>query len=275
MTTKRLGSIVTHLVAVVACFIIAAPFLWMVSTSLKDPQELNLPTPTLVPHSLYLGNFSDVWVRSDFGIYFLNSVIIATATTLISVFLATMAGYAFARFALPGGKALLLGILATQMFPGILLAIPLYIVMRNLNLIDSRLSLVISYTSFALPFCIWMLRNYFLTVPRELDEAAMVDGCTQLSALWRVILPLARPGIAATSVFSFILAWDEFLYANTFINSADLRTVSIGLQSLIGQYSTNWGLLMAGTVIATVPIVIFFMFVQRNLTEVVGGSLKG
>jgi ABC-type glycerol-3-phosphate transport system permease component len=205
----------------------------------------------------------------------MNSVVVAISTTAISVSLATLSGYAFSRFRLPGGRTLLYGILATQMFPSILLVIPLFVIMRNLHLIDTLKSLVLTYVSFVLPFSVWMLRNFFRTIPRSLDEAAMVDGSTRLGALWRVILPMSLPGIAATAVFSMIVAWDEFLYANTFINSASHRTVSIGLQSLIGEYSTNWGQLTAGAVITTVPIVVFFMLIQRNLTQVLGGGVKG
>ncbi|MCA9880447.1 MAG: carbohydrate ABC transporter permease, partial [Thermomicrobiales bacterium] len=183
---------------------------------------------------------------------------------------------AFARFRLRGGKAILLGILATQMFPAILLAIPLYILIRNLGLLNSLVGLVLVYTTFALPFCVWMMRNYFLSIPRDLDESAMVDGATRLQALWSVVLPVAMPGIAATGIFSFILSWNEFLYANTFISSADLRTLPVGLQSLIGEFTTDWGLLMAGAVITTMPIVIIFFFVQRKLTQgLASGAVKG
>jgi ABC-type glycerol-3-phosphate transport system permease component len=261
--------------SIIACTALAFPFLWMISTSLKGPQELNDSNPSLVPRELVGDNYHDVVVQGHFGHYFLNSVVVATGTTILAVALACLSGYAFARFRLPGGKALLLGILATQMFPSILLAIPLYVTLRTLNLLDTHLGLILVYTTFALPFSVWMLRNYFMNIPRELDEAAMVDGCTRLQALWRVVLPMARPGIAAVAVFNLILAWDEFLYANTFLNTESKRTLSVGLQSLIGEFSTNWGLLMAGTVITAVPIVVLFMFFQRQLTQMVSGGVKG
>lgn len=265
-----------HLLALGVCCLLVAPFLWMLVTSLKGPQELALQYPTLVPRHPDPGNYARVLVQAGFGRYFLNSALVAVATTLISVALAALAGYAFARFRLPGGKALLLGILATQMFPGILLAIPLYGLLRDLRLLDSLPGLVLVYTTFALPFCVWMLRNYFLTVPRELEESALVDGCTRLSALWRVVLPVARPGIAATAIFSFILAWNEFLYANTFISSAEKRTLAVGLQSLIGEFTTDWGLLMAGAVVTTAPLVLAFLAVQRRLTQgLAAGAVKG
>ena len=277
-TSRRAArrALAKHLLALGACCLLAAPFLWMLVTSLKGPQELALQYPTLIPRHPDPGNYARVLVRAGFGRYFLNSALVAVATTLISVALAALAGYAFARFRLPGGKALLLGILATQMFPGILLAIPLYGLLRDLHLLDSLPGLVLVYTTFALPFCVWMLRNSFLTVPRELEESALVDGCSRLGALWRVVLPVALPGIAATAIFSFILAWNEFLYANTFISSAEKRTLALGLQSLIGEFTTDWGLLMAGAVVTTVPLVLAFLAIQRRLTQgLAAGAVKG
>lgn len=269
---RRVG---VPVLALAGCVLLVFPFLWMISTSLKGPAELNDHDPALIPHHVDTSSYHEVLVRASFGHYFLNSCVVAFGTTVLSVAVACLAGYAFARFRLPGGKALLLGILATQMFPSILLAIPLYVTLRSLHLLDSHLGLILVYTTFAVPFSVWMLRNYFLNVPRELDEAAMVDGCTRLQALWRVVLPMARPGIAAVAVFNIILAWDEFLYANTFLNTESKRTLSVGLQSLIGEYSTNWGLLMAGTVVTAVPIVVLFLFFQRSLTQMVGGAVKG
>jgi ABC-type glycerol-3-phosphate transport system permease component len=265
-----------HLLAAGASCLILAPFLWMISTSLKDPAEVVLRDPTIIPRSFATQNYVDAFNRGNFGRYLVNSVVVALAVTLLSLLLATLSGYAFARFRLFGGKAILLGILATQMFPAILLAIPLYILIRNLGLLNSLVGLVLVYTTFALPFCVWMMRNYFLSIPRDLDESAMVDGATRLQALRSVVLPVAMPGIAATGIFSFILSWNEFLYANTFISSADLRTLPVGLQSLIGEYTTDWGLLMAGAVITTMPIVIIFFFVQRRLTQgLASGAVKG
>jgi ABC-type glycerol-3-phosphate transport system permease component len=265
-----------HLLAAGACCLILAPFLWMISTSLKNPAEVVLRDPTIIPRSFAVENYVDVFRRGNFGRYFLNSVIVSLAVTVISVAIATLSGYAFARYRLPGGKAILLGILATQMFPAILLAIPLYILIRNLGLLNSLLGLILVYTSFALPFCVWMLRNYFLTIPKDLDESALVDGATRLQALRSVVLPVAMPGIAATGIFSFILAWNEFLYANTFISSAELRTLPVGLQSLIGEFTTDWGMLMAGAVVTTIPVVVIFFFVQRRLTQgLATGAVKG
>ena len=265
-----------HLLAAGLCTLLIAPFFWMISTSLKSPAEVALRDPTIIPRTLEFSNYSNVFSRGHFDRYFLNSIIVSTVTTVLSVVVATLAGYAFARYRLFGGKALLFGILATQMFPAILLAIPLYILLRQLSLLNSLAGLILVYTTFALPFCVWMLRNYFMSVPTELDDAARVDGASRLQALFGVILPVAIPGIIATSIFAFILSWNEFLFANTFISSSNKRTLSIGLQSLIGEFTTDWGLLMAGAVITTIPIVIVFFAVQRYLTQgLAAGAVKG
>lgn len=265
-----------HLLIAGLCTLLIAPFFWMISTSLKSPAEVALRDPTIIPATMEFGNYSSVFSKGNFGRYFLNSLVVSIATTVLSVMLAILAGYAFARFRLFGGKALLFGILATQMFPAILLAIPLYILLRQLGLLNSLTGLVLVYTTFALPFCVWMLRNYFMSVPTELDDAARVDGASRLQALFGVILPVAIPGIIATSIFAFILSWNEFLYANTFISSSNKRTVSIGLQSLIGEFTTDWGVLMAGAVVTTIPVVLVFFAVQRFLTQgLAAGAVKG
>lgn len=265
-----------HLLTAGVCCLIMVPFLWMISTSLKDPAEVALRDPTIIPRSLEIKNYSRVFSNGKFGRYFLNSIVVSGVTTLLSVGLATLAGYAFARYRLFGGKTILFAILATQMFPAILLAIPLYTLLRQLHLLNSLTGLVLVYTTFALPFCVWMLRNYFLSIPVDLDDAARVDGASRARALFSVILPVAVPGVVATSIFAFILSWNEFLYANTFISSSDKRTVSIGLQSLIGEFTTDWGLLMAGAVVTTLPVVIVFFAVQRYLTQgLAAGAVKG
>ncbi len=273
---SRRAQFARHLAAAGASCLIIAPFLWMFSTSFKDPAEIALRDPTIIPRSFNYHYYVDIFSTARFGRYFINSLIVSIATSAISVVLATFSGYAFARYRLPGGRALLFGILATQMFPAVLLAIPLYVLLSHLQLLNSLGGLVLVYTTFALPFCVWMMRNYFITIPSDLDDAALVDGATRMQALRTIIVPVAMPGIVATALFSFILSWNEFLYASTFISSSDRYTVSIGLQSLIGEYTTNWGLLMAGAVVTTMPIVIAFFFVQRQLTQgLAAGAVKG
>lgn len=275
MKPSRRRRIAVNVVAVGAALIIAAPFLWILSTSFKSQPELARHTPDILPEHPNLTNYRQVLETADFGHFMLNSVIVAVSTTAIAIALAVLGAYALARLRVRGGRFIAVLMLATQMFPGILLLIPMYQTLSRFHLLNSRLGLIIVYVSFVLPFCLWMLWNYFRALPKELDEAALVDGCTRLGALRRVILPASLPAIAATAIFALILAWDEFLYANTFITTTSKRTLPIALQSLIGEFSTNWGLLSAGTVLATVPIVLCFMFLQRNLTGVIGGAVKG
>lgn len=266
---KYVGLVLTGLVA-------AFPFLWMFLTSVKPGPELNHTPPTMLPAHWTFAAYRDVWTTGRFFVYFTNSVLVAGITTLFSLALATLAGFGFARYRLPGGRAMMLLILFTQMFPAILLAIPFYVLMKQFHLLNTLVGLIVVDTTFALPLATWTMRNYFVTVPVELDEAAMVDGCTRVSALWRVILPVARPGILAAAIFSFINSWNEFMFANTFIDKESLRTLPVGLQSLIGQYSTDWGMLMAGSIITTLPIVFFFLLVQKQLVSgLSAGSVKG
>ncbi|MHB0885219.1 MAG: carbohydrate ABC transporter permease [Bacillota bacterium] len=265
-----------YLMALLMSAFAALPFLWMIFTSVKPPAEVMQAPPTFWPHTWSFASYVQVWTTGHFFVYFINSILVAGLTTLFSMALATLAGYGFARYRMPGGHTMLMTILFTQMFPTILLAVPFYVLMRQTHLLDTLGGLIIVYTTFALPLCTWTMRNYFLTVPVELDEAALVDGCTPVSALWRVIIPVAAPGMVAASIFSFILAWNEFMFANTFINTERLRTLPVGLQALIGEYSTDWGLLMAGSVITTIPIVLFFLLVQKHLVSgLAAGSVKG
>lgn len=271
--TKRPG-VLMHLLALVIAIIVVAPFAWMVLSSFKSPPEINGVIPGLLPRSLYLDNYRQLG-DTQFFLYFVNSLLVAIATTLISLVIAVLAGYGFARFTFVGNRLLLLAVVTMQMFPAVLMAIPLYKIMRTLGLLDNRGGLVLVYVTFALPFCVWMLRNYFLGVPVELEEAAMIDGCGRFSALWRVVLPPALPGVAAAGAFCVILVWDEFLYANTFINTDSKRTLSVGLASLMGEYTTDWGRLMAAGVLMIIPVIFIFAFLQRYLTQIAGGGIKG
>src|SRR5690554_2990461 len=263
--------------ALVICFVFAIPFLWMILTSLKLPSELFLSPVRIFPEAgIYWEAYVRIWNTGQFGRYFFNSVMIALVTTLISAGLSILAALGFARYRLPGGQYLLLGVLLSQLFPLVLLVPPFFTVMRELRILDTHLSLIIAYTSFALPFSIWMLTGYLRSIPVELEESAMIDGSTRLGAHLRVTLPLAGPGIAATVIYCFILSWNEFLFATTFISTPDLRTLPIGLQSFIGQYATDWNLLMAGAVVTTLPVVVLFIFLQRYLVAgLTAGAVKG
>ncbi|GAA2799958.1 carbohydrate ABC transporter permease [Kribbella solani] len=276
MTTKRrLGKLGLYGGMLVALVVFVGPFLYAVLSSLKQPSELNGVEKNFLPGTLYTENYTNLFRTSNFPVYLVNSLVVAVVTTTLSLLIAILAGYALARFKFAGNRLLLLSVVNMQMFPAVLMAVPLYKILRELDMLNSRTGLTIVYVTLALPFCIWMMRNYFLTVPIEVEEAALIDGCNMFTALWRVALPPALPGAAAAGAFCVVNVWDEFLYANTFIDSDENRTLSVGLNSLIGQYTTDWGQLLAGGVVMTIPVVIIFAFLQRYLTQIAGGGVKG
>ncbi|WP_029136523.1 carbohydrate ABC transporter permease [Nakamurella lactea] len=275
MTTDRTHSSVwSHLGAAVLVLVALVPFGWMFVSSFKSPAELNGVDQRLLPSHLYFGNYTAL-LDTNFFRYFLNSAMVAVGTTLIALFLAILAGYGLARFTFVGNRGMLLIVVAAQMFPAVMLVIPLYTTVKSLNLLNSLVGLTVVYVSFALPFCIWLLRNYFLAVPVEIEEAAMIDGCSRFRALWKVVLPPAMPGVMAAAVFVVIQVWEEFLYANTFIDTDKKWTLSVGLNSLIGEYTTDWGRLLAAGVVVMIPVLIVFAYLQRYVTAIAGGGVKG
>ncbi|MCB9639456.1 MAG: sugar ABC transporter permease [Myxococcales bacterium] len=214
--------------------------------------------------------------RALFWRQLLNSVVIAFFTTLLGVFLACTAAYAFSRFRFPGREAGLMSFLVSQMFPGTLMMIPLYILMSRLGLLNSLLGLTLVYSTTSIPFCVWMLKGYFDTIPKEIEEAALMDGASRTLIFLRIILPLARPAIAVTALFSFMTAWNEFILAATFMNDEKHYTLPVMLQSFAGSYNTEWGHFAAGAILVSVPIILLFFALQKNLVGgLTAGSVKG
>jgi ABC-type glycerol-3-phosphate transport system permease component len=201
---------------------------------------------------------------------------VALVTTLVCILLATMAAYGLTRYKIFGAFKLKIGVLFTRMFPGVLLAVPYYVVMQRLHLIDTHLGLIIIYCSFTLPFAMWNIASFFNQIPWDLEEAAFIDGCNRFSSFMRVILPVARPGIFATGLYCFLNAWDEYMYANIFISTTAKKTLQVGIRDFIGEFTTDWGSLMAAVVISLIPILIFFGMVQKNLVGgLSAGAVKG
>lgn len=271
---RRYASGWAHVGAVLLVIAALLPFAWMLMSSFKSPQELNGVDQRMFPSRLYFGNYQAIG-DTNFFQYFLNSVMVAAGTTVVSLFLAILAGYGLARFTFIGNRGMLLIVVAAQMFPAVMLAIPLFTTVKALGLLNSLVGLSVVYISFALPFCIWLMRNYFLSVPVETEEAAMIDGCSRFQALWRVVLPPALPGVMAAAVFTIIQVWEEFLYANTFIDTDRKWTLSVGMNSLIGEYTTDWGRLLAAGVLVMIPVLAIFAYLQRYVTAVAGGGVKG
>lgn len=278
MKTKTSSQIVTLILAFIIVIFAVFPFVWILSTSFKDSSEI-YATPTLIPSEPTLDGYKDILFKEsrnfDFKIWVRNSVLVSVGTTVFSLIIATLGGYGISRYRFKGRGFLSYFILMTQVVPSSLLIIPLYITMNRLGLIDTLISLVLAYTTFSIPFCTWMMKGFFDSIPRSLDEAAMVDGCNPFMAYVRVVLPLTAPGLVATGIFSFISGWNEYLFASIFVQKYQNWTIPRGISSFIGQYSTNWAAVMAGAALITVPVVIIFLLLQKYLVSgMTAGAVK-
>ena len=261
--------------AVVAALL---PVYWMITISLKSEVDQFALPPKWFIFNPTLAHYHDAFVERSFGRYLLTSAIVAVLSTAIAVVLGTLAAYALSRFRLPRklNKRVALWILSTRMFPPIVTAVPLFLLMSDLRLLDTMASLVIVYAAFNLPFVVWMMRGFFNEIPRDLEEAARVDGDSRLSALRRVILPLAAPGLAATAVFCLIISWNEFLFALTLTQTDAAMTLPVGIAGRVTQYEIEWGAMSAAGVVAMIPILIFALAVQRHLVRGLSlGAVKG
>jgi ABC-type glycerol-3-phosphate transport system permease component len=253
----------------------AFPLFWMLATSLKPASEI-FTAPTLLPRQMTLGNFVQLFRETNFAVYFRNSVTVSLATVGLTLSVSAAGAYGLTRFRFRGRDTVAGLILLTYMFAPIMIIIPFYILVRQLGIVNTHLALVLSYTTFCLPFCLWLLRAFFLGVPLELEEAALVDGAGRGRAVWHVVLPLAVPGLIAAGIFTFILAWNDFLFALVLITSDELKTLPVGVNDLFNATIVDWGLIMAAGVMITVPTIAFFAAVQRYLIQGWGaGGLKG
>lgn len=252
------------------------PLVWTFLTSIKIESDIVTSTLQYIPRRATFDNYVAIWQRSGFPTLIANSAVVTTITMVICLTIGTLAAYGFSRYHFRGRNALLLFYLVIRMFPIVLLIIPLFIMMRNLGLLDSRFGLALAYTTFLLPLCTWMLKGFFDAIPADLEDAARIDGCTRLGALFRIILPLARAGLVATAVFIAIAAWNEFLFALMLTTSQGSRTWPVGLQLMVGEFQLPWGALSAGGIISIIPVIIFFSIVQQALIRgLTTGAVKG
>ncbi len=254
------------------------PVLWLFVNSFKTRLDMFAMPPIWIVDNPTLYNYVQTFVEREFVTYMFNSLIVALLTTLLSLAIGTIAGFALARFRYPANTKFHLSfwILSTRMMPPIVTIVPLYVFFGFLDLLNTKTALVISYTGFNLPFVVWMMRSYFAEIPADLEESAMVDGDTRLGAFWRVILPLARPGLAATAIFCFILSWNELLFALIITETTSANTLPIGIAGRITQYKVEWGEISASGFAACVPIIIFAFIVQRHLVRGLSfGAVKG
>ena len=267
-------AVVYALLAVVNLFVLF-PFYSMLATSLK-PQTATLTLPVQWwPEAPTIQAYVSIWSGRPYGRYFLNSLAVASMTTLVSMSLAALAGYGFSRYRFRGATSLLMGMVGTQMIPGILLLITYFKVVSVLGLYNTLTALVLAYTSFVLPFGTWLMKGYFDGIPVELDEAALIDGCSPRSAFGRVILPVAVPGLTAASIYAFLLAWNEFMFAYVLTDSNEKYTISVGIAHFFGEYSVAWNELMAAGMVAAVPPIVLYLFTSRFLVSgLTAGALK-
>lgn len=254
----------------------AFPFFWMASTSMKPPREVFAQPPYFVPEAPTWENFSRLFTSTSFLIYFRNSLTVAGLAVLLTMVVGAAGAYSLTRFRYPGREQIAGLILCTYMFAPIMIVIPFFILVKKAGIQDTHLALVLAFASFCLPFALWLLRAFFETIPIELEEAALVDGAGRLRAVLYVVLPLALPGVIATSIFTFILAWNDYIFTRILISSDELKTLPVGVQDLFHSALVDWGLIMAAGVLITIPALAFFMAVQRHLVAGWGsGGLKG
>jgi N,N'-diacetylchitobiose transport system permease protein len=252
------------------------PVFWMVTTAFKGNAEIYSFNPTWIPKNPTLSHFSDAIHRQYFWDSVKNSVIIVVATVVIALALSFFAAIALAKYRFSGRKLFIVMVIGIQMLPQAGLIIPLYSVLAKHALVDTLIGVALVYLTFALPFCVWTLRGFLLGIPKDLEEAAMVDGSTRIGAFVRILLPLIAPGLVATSVFAFITSWNEFIFANTLLNSPQKQTVTVWLSFLYGgNRFVDWGEIMAASTLIAIPVVIFFLLVQRRISfGLTAGAVK-
>ncbi|MEV4839809.1 carbohydrate ABC transporter permease [Nonomuraea sp. NPDC049486] len=258
------ASVLLHVTLVAACAVSLFPVVWLVLTSLK-PRDGWLSAELEIFNQPSLTNYARVLGETEFLTWLVNSVLAAGLTTVLGVFLASTTGYALSRHAFPGRRGIMWMLLITQMFPVAILIVPLYNLMAALGLLNQIPGLIIAYMTIAVPFCAWMMKSYFDSIPREIDQAGLIDGLTPFGAFWRVVLPLARPSLAVTAFYCFMTAWGEVAYATVFMSQEEKRTLAVGLQQFVGQHWSDWGLLTASAVLIAVPAAAVFLVVQRHL----------
>ncbi len=251
------------------------PFIWMLSTSLKTEAEAFRVPPTWIPIKSTLDAYVSMWTKKNFGIYFLNSTVISLATAVLSTFFGALAGYGFSRFVFKGRKFLIGFFLATQMLPGVLLVGPYFKILSKFGLYDTRTGLVIAFLTICLPFSTWMMKGFIDRVPDALDQAALVDGCSRLGVFFRVILPISAPGMVATIIFAFLLAWGDLLWVICLTSTESMVTVTLGIARTVGEFRIIWPMLMSGALMGGMPPNNLYLLLQRQLVQgLTAGAVK-
>lgn len=278
--TRKQKRLVENIVRVIVLafflLLVVLPIYWMVATSFKTSEEvLDLQNVTYYPHKFTIENYVNLFKQYDYGTLLKNSLLVSISAGLVVTLFSVFGGYSLARYKFQGKEVIILFFLITQMIPGILVIIPMYIAFTKLGLVNTHLGLFIFYVATNLPFCVITMRSFFERIPVTLEESGRVDGCTKMQSLYKIILPIMLPGIISVFAFAFIGAWNELIAGTVFINTPDMWTIPVGLKTLIGKYNVEWGLLMAGGVMALLPTAVLFAVMQRYIVEgMTAGAVK-
>lgn len=272
--TRRLHHLLLYVILILGAFVMMIPFLYTLSTSLKE--NIYVFEPSFIPENPTLENFNVAWNSNNFQLYFLNSLKVSIISTVLTVAVAATQAYAFARMTFPGKNIVFNFYLLTMMIPGMLFIIPQFMEARALNLLNTHLGLIVFYVAGSIPFQTFLLRGFFSSIPKTIEEAAYMDGAGRFTTFLRVVLPLALPALGTSAILSFMGNWDEFTWALTIINDADLRTLPIALRLFQGQNASAWGLVFAAALIAIIPVILVFVTFQRAFVQSVAtGGVKG
>lgn len=271
-------NILLSVVAIIIALILLFPLYWIVVTSLKPEAEIFSIPPTLIPRNISLESYLVQLNHGDFNMFnsFANSIKIAFGSMIISVLLSVPASYAIAKYNFKGIKLVILGFLITQMLPVSVILTPMFLILRNIGLYNTQLAVILADATIGIPFSVLVLKNYFASIPKELEEAAYMDGCSRFSAFIRILIPIAKPGIVVCAIFSFLYAWGDLAYGMTFILDQQLRPITAGIFNFMGQYGTKWSYLTAFAVVTIIPVTLIFIFMQKYIISgLTSGAVKG
>jgi len=278
---SRSHKLLIYITLIIILVLTLFPIYWMIINSLKDNQEILTGRSLFFPSVIRWTNYRDLWRNINFGLYLRNSFIVCSLTTLIALVLATLAGYSLSRFKFFGKRVINDSILATQMVPGIMFLIPIYLMfvkfhqLTNIQLIGTFPGLIFVYSTFFVPFSVWILQGFFASIPVDIEEAALIDGCSRFRIFWNIALPLARPGIIATGIYIFLTAWDELMFAWVLTN-ANTMTIPVGIRLFVGNYQNRYDLMMAAATVATLPVLVAFFLMQKHIIRgLTAGAVKG
>jgi len=275
MKWRNRGKLPAVVITIVLLLFLLFPFFVMISTMLKSSEEVYASPPTWIPERLHLSNFITVWSEFELYIFFRSSIIIAVGATIFNTILTVPAAYALARLRFVGRKFTLYLFLVIQMFSPVIVIISLFKIMVGLNLLDTYFSLIIANTVFTIAFTIWMMNGYFKSIPVEIEEAALIDGCSRVQTITRIMIPIAVPGLVTAMIYTFIYAWNEFLFGLTFIHSRPKMPLVLALYNFVGRWSTQWELLTTATFLAIIPVLVLFYVIERRLVAgLAGGAVK-